>query len=329
MIVGGGKYRYQVVEGWGRIPEGWHLADVPGVATDAQDRVYLFNRSEHPVIVLDPDGRFLGSWGEGLFGRAHGITVTGDGFVYCADDLDHTVLKFTLDGRLVATLGTPHQPSDSGYTPDSPNSLSTIRRGAAPFNRPTRAAVAPGGDLYVTDGYGNARVHRFSAGGEWMASWGEPGEDPGQFKLPHSAWVHTDGRVFVCDRENGRIQIFDPDGTFLGAWTDVGRPMDLVIDGDNVVFIAGWHWWEGDVSLAGDAKQASPPVQVRIRDLDGRHLAAWGGTDPAAVGSCVAAHGLCLDSRGDLYVVEVAKQGLARRNLYRSEHWPVHKYARI
>jgi sugar lactone lactonase YvrE len=329
MIVGEGKYRYEVVEGWGRIPAGWHLDDVPDVAVDAQDRVYLFNRSEHPVIVLDREGRFLGSWGEGVFARAHGVTVSRDGVVYCTDDMDHTVRMFTLEGRLLTTLGTKGHPSDSGYVVSAPYHLATIQRGAGPFNRPTKVAIAPDGDLYITDGYGNARVHRFSADGQLKTSWGEPGEGPGQFKLPHSAWVHTDGRVYVCDRENGRIQIFDAGGHFLDAWTDVGRPMELVIDQSGTVFIAAWHWWPGDISLAGQPKEPTPPLQMIIRDLDGTMLAAWGGTDATAVGACVAAHGLCLDSHGDLYVVEVAKQGLVRRGQYRPEHWPVHKYARM
>src|SRR6187401_2010151 len=104
MIVGEGAYRYEVVEGWEQLPSGWSHGDVAGVATDAQDRVYVFNRSEHPLIVYDRDGRFLTSWGEGVFTRPHGITIHQD-TVYCADDTDHTVRAFTLDGKLQFTLG--------------------------------------------------------------------------------------------------------------------------------------------------------------------------------------------------------------------------------
>src|SRR5687767_987319 len=141
---------YELVEGWEQLPQGWSHGDVPGVATDAQDRVYVLTRGEHPVIVYDRDGRFLGSWGEGIFARPHGITIVDD-VAYCVDDGDHTVRAFTLDGALRWTLGTAHRPSDTGYQADRPANLLTIARSAGPFNRPTRLAVAPSGELYVAD----------------------------------------------------------------------------------------------------------------------------------------------------------------------------------
>src|SRR5215212_1160882 len=161
--------QYELVPDWEQLPTGWEHGDVAGVATDSQDRVYVFNRSEHPVIVYDRDGRFLGSWGEGVFTRPHGITITLDDTVYCADDTDHTVRVFTTEGKLMQTLGTANQPSDTGYREGS--DLRQIKRGAGPFNRPTRLSRAPGGDLYVADGYGNARVHHFAPSGELVESW--------------------------------------------------------------------------------------------------------------------------------------------------------------
>ena len=123
-----------------------------------------------------------GRLAEGLFtNRTHGLTVGADA-VYCADDGDHTVRKFSSDGTLLLTIGTAGVASDSGY---DGKSTASIQRGAPPFNRPTNVAVAPSGDLYVSDGYGNARVHRFSADGKLIQSWGEPGLAPGQFNLPH------------------------------------------------------------------------------------------------------------------------------------------------
>src|SRR3954469_14190292 len=202
MIVGDGAYRYEVVEGWEQLPSGWFHGDVAGVATDSQDRVYVFNRSEHPVIIYDQEGKFLSAWGDTtMFPRPHGITIVDD-ILYLADDTDHTVRKMTLDGELLMTLGTSGQPSDTGYRSNVPGNLTTIERGAGPFNRPTRLSIGPTGHLYVSDGYGNARVHRFSADGELLQSWGEPGTGPGQFNLPHSVWAASDGRVWVCDREN-------------------------------------------------------------------------------------------------------------------------------
>ena len=171
MIVGDREYRYEVAEGWGQLPTGRTYGDVTGLGTDSQDRVYVFTRPAHPVIVFDTDGHFLGSWGEGTIRRAHGLTVTPDDVVWLTDEGDHTVRKYTLDGRLLQTLGTPGQCSDTGYVGvRGAGYLRTIRRGAGPFNEPTKVAVALTGDLYITDGYGNARVHRFSADGTLLQS---------------------------------------------------------------------------------------------------------------------------------------------------------------
>ena len=229
MIVGQGEHRYELVENWEQLPEGFAHGDVAGVATDSQDRVYVFNRSEHPLLVYNREGKFLKSWGEGVYTRPHGITILDD-IVYLVDDFDHTVRKMTLDGEVLQTLGTPNQPSDTGYDWGVSTSLKTIAYGGPPFNRPTRLSVAPNGDLYVSDGYGNARIHHFSANGELLQSWGQPGTGQGEFNLPHSVWAHTDGRVFVCDRENERVQIFAPEGEYLEEWTNMKRPGDLFIE---------------------------------------------------------------------------------------------------
>src|ERR671928_1869731 len=124
--VGAGDLTYELVPNWEQLPEGWSHGDVAGVAVDSQDRVYVFNRGDHPVIVYDRDGRFLRSWGEGVFTRPHGITIHQD-VVYCADDTDHTVRAFTRSGSLLWTLGTPHQASDTGYSPAGPTNLLSIR----------------------------------------------------------------------------------------------------------------------------------------------------------------------------------------------------------
>jgi NHL repeat len=300
---------------------------VAGVATDAEDRVYVANRGEHPVIVYDREGRFLGSWGEGVFTRPHGITIT-DGVVYCVDDGDHTVRAFTPEGQLRWTLGTAHRPSDTGYQADAPGNLRTIKRSAGPFHRPTRLAVAPGGELYVADGYGNARIHRFSPAGELLQSWGEPGDGPGQFNLPHSVWVHTDGRVFVCDRENDRIQIFSPTGELLAMWTEVTRPGDLFIDQKERVYVGEMAWEAGESSLAGRRWPETRASQVSIRDLEGNVLARWGGPDPCAPGSFASPHGLWVDSRGDIYVGEVTQTALGRSGRWHAGCHSLQKFTR-
>jgi hypothetical protein len=305
MIQGQGEFRYELHEDWEQLPEGWRHGDVAGVATDADDRVYVFNRGEHPLIVYDRDGRFLTSWGEGVFMRPHGITIAGD-VVYLADDSDHTVRKFTLEGKLLQTLGTVNEPSDSGYVAPS---LTTIKRGAGPFNRPTRLSVAPNGEMYVSDGYGNARVHRFSASGELIQSWGEPGTEPGQLNLPHSVWAHSDGRVFVCDRENDRIQIFSPDGEFIEAWTNLNRPGDLFIQDDHVI-VGEMNWWQGHKSLTERVWPENRMARLTVRDMAGAPISTIGDgewDDPCVAGRFTSPHGIWVDSHGDVYVGEVSQ----------------------
>src|SRR5581483_5194116 len=183
---GSGSLKYELVEGWEQIPVGWSHPDVAAMSTDSQGRAYVFARSEHPVMVYERDGRFLGSWGEGVFPHPHGIFADKDDFLYLVDDGDHTVRKCTLEGKQLMTLGTPGVPSETGYTGDT----NSVVHAAGPFHRPTNIVTSPNGSLYAADGYGNARVHRFSGAGQLLQSWGEPGTADGQFRLPHGIWVH-------------------------------------------------------------------------------------------------------------------------------------------
>jgi len=329
MLVGGSSLTFELVPNWEQLPAGWSHGDVAGVACDSSDRVYVFNRGEHPVIVYEPDGRFIKSWGEGIFTRPHGISIVGD-VAYCADDTDHTVRALTLDGEVLWTLGTLNVPSDSGYSPVGRANLTSIKRGAGPFNRPTRLAVAPGGDFYVSDGYGNARVHHFSAGRELIRSWGEPGTEPGQFNLPHSVWVHTDGRVFVCDRENDRVQIFSPDGELLDIWTDFARPGDLLIDSDGNVFVGEMAWNQAESHMDGRPYRESRSAQMSVRDLaTGGLVMRWGGDNPCEDGSFASPHGIGLDSAGNLYVGEVTHTALSRHNQWTPACHSIQKFQRV
>jgi DNA-binding beta-propeller fold protein YncE len=310
--VGAGKYRYEAREQWERLPDGWSFVEIAGVATDSKDRVYVFNRGEHPVIVFDRDGRFLTSWGEGLVKRAHGIHIGPDDAVYLTDDLDHTVRKFTSEGKLLMTLGVSGRASDTGIEGID---YRTIKRAGPPFHRPTNVALSATGEIYVTDGYGNARVHKFSPDGRLRFSWGEPGSGQGQFNLPHGIAVDSDEQVYVADRENSRIQVFSPRGEFLTEWTDVARPMQVFIDAhDNVLvaevgFRAGMFPW-----------QTAPahPVGARLSVFDraGALQARWGGGDnPTAVGDFFAPHDVWADARGDLYVGEVVMSAGGNRGV--------------
>ena len=303
--------QYTVDPTWPRISEGWDLVEVVGVASDSRDRVYVFNRGEHPVIVFERGGTFVKSWGEGRFGRAHGIHIGPDDSVYLTDDFLHTVQKFTLDGELLMTLGESGRPSDTGV---QGNDYRTIRRGAGPFNQPTNVALTPQGEIYVTDGYGNARVHKFSAQGELLFSWGEPGAGPGQFNLPHGIAVDSDGVVYVADRENDRLQLFQPDGTFISEWTQVSRPAQVFIDPEDRIYVAEIGWRCG---LFPGVEPVDPGgAYVSVLDREGNVLDRWGGSEnPCAPGDFYAPHDVWVDRFGDVYVGEVTWSAGGRKGL--------------
>ncbi|GAA0440679.1 hypothetical protein Acor_12400 [Acrocarpospora corrugata] len=319
-VTRGGRRRFQVEEGWERLPDGLRHADVTAVDVDAEDRVYLFTRFDHQVLVYERDGTFVRSWGLGLFTLPHGLTVGPDGSVYCVDAGDHTVRRFTPDGELLLTIGTPGEASDTGYTSDGParvHRVERVRRPGGPFNRCTDLAVGPDGDLYVTDGYGNCRVHVFTPDGELRHSWGEVGTGPGQFHLPHCLAVTPDGRVLVGDRENDRVQVFDGDGRFVTAWTDVRRPCALTVARDGTVFVAELWRPKGGRSFVHGETGEDQPARLSVLDRDGRVLERWGDSsrERAAPGNFIAPHGIALDSRGDLYVAEVTHSFAVRPGL--------------
>jgi streptogramin lyase len=304
--------QYEVVENWEKLPHGYKHRDVSGVAVDSKDRAFLICRGDHPVIIFDRHGNFVDSWGEGEFTyRTHGITIGPDDSVFLTDDGNHTVRKFTPDGKLLMTLGTMNAPSDTGY---NGSDYGVVERPGGPFNRPTNLAIAKNGDLYVSDGYGNCRVHQFSPAGELIRSWGAPGSGPGEFILVHGIGIAPDGRVFVCDRENDRIQIFSPEGEYIAEW-EAQRPEHLVFDKKGRVYVAELSWHPGMTSPRRGEIQDVEPARVSILDPEGNVLARWGGLDPSAAGSFAAPHGIALDSQGDLYVSEVTWTYAVRRGL--------------
>ena len=307
-------------------PHGWTWTEVTAIAVDSQDRLFVFSRSEHPVMVFDKQGEFLSAWGEGVFARPHGITIGPDDTVYCTDDLDHTIRRFTSDGRLLSTLGTSGRPSNTGATSVD---FRTIVRAGPPFNFPTNSALSPSGDLYVADGYGNARIHRFSADGRLIASWGEPGSGPGQFHVPHGIAVDARGVVWVADRENSRLQRFTSDGRFIDQITDIARPCQIAFDRDENLYVAELGYRSG---MWPGVEKPSPDVtggRVSVFDKSGSLINRWGGgANPTAPGDFFAPHDIAIDSSGDVYVAEVVWSAGANRGHVSPDCHTLQKFVR-
>jgi DNA-binding beta-propeller fold protein YncE len=215
-----GDRRYAVVRPWGALPASITYGVVSHVAVDSRNNVYVFQRGEPPVVVFDPAGGYLRSWGSGLIADPHGIFITSDDLVLLVDRDGHRVMGFDTAGALRFALGDRERP-----------------RSQAPFNHPADVAAGPNGDIYVADGYANSAIHRFSPDGEWKQTWGSPGSGAGEFTTPHGIWITSEGRVLVADRENNRIQVFTAGGDYLAAWGDHYHPMDIYSDADGLIYV--------------------------------------------------------------------------------------------
>ena len=302
--------RYTVDDHWGRVPEQLAHADVAAVDVTEDDIVYLFTRDRNGVVVLDSDGTVVTAWGDGIFHTPHGLTVAPDGTVYCVDCGDHTIRRFTPEGRLLQTIGTPGLASDTGYGRRGPTVVhlnETVQRPGGPFNGCTNLTVAPTGELFVADGYGNCRIHRLTAEGRLLGSWGGIGTGPGEFHLPHAICATPDGYVLVGDRENDRIQVFDLDGTYVTEWTDVQRPCDIAVDAAGLVYVAELWRPSGNASFTRGATTTDRPGRVTVFDRSGQVVARWGASTVMrdAPGNFIAPHGIAVDSTGAVYVAEV------------------------
>ncbi|MBM81551.1 MAG: hypothetical protein CMJ78_13310 [Planctomycetaceae bacterium] len=309
-LVGEGDFRYAADDSWHKLPEDMNFGEAVGIAADSKDRLFVFTRGgDHSVMIFDVDGNFVGGWGAGQFVRPHGIWIGLDDCLYLTDDQDHTVRKYTTDGELLLTLGTSGQPSDTGV---ENRDYRTITHPGPPFNLPTNLALAPNGDMYISDGYGNCCIHRFSPTGELLNSWGEPGEGDSQFQIPHGIGVDSSGNVVVADRENSRLQWFTGDGEFIEHWTDIARPCNIVFDKQDNIYVAELGWYAG----TPDPRPDETGGRVSIFNRSGDLVARWGGgRDPYATGDFAAPHDIWLDSRGDLYVAEVVISAAAARGL--------------
>jgi hypothetical protein len=291
--LGVGDYQYQADENWNDIVIDGVASDV---ATDSRDRVYVAVRTSEAfdnytgvILVLDQNGNFLRSFGDDKLRMPHHIWISDDDEIYLTDYFDHVVRKYSTDGRLLQVIGTPSQPGN----PDG-----------GPFNMPTCAVRANiSGDVFVSDGYRQNRVHRFSYEGDLKLSWGTGDlnlydEDtwgskskasigPGEFHCPHSVSVDRYDRVYIMDRGNDRIQVFDDDGNYLNEWA-TPNPNQAVIDKNDVMHTASGN-----------------PRKVFLTNLDGEKIGSWGdeGTEPWQFMG--GPHGLWIDSHDDIYVAQV------------------------
>jgi DNA-binding beta-propeller fold protein YncE len=290
VVLGSGEYEYEEIRDWAKLPDGWYLDDVAAVAVDSKDQVYVFNRGNHPMIVFDRDGNCLRSWGEGLFKRAHGLFIGPDETIYCTDDGDHTMRACTLDGKVLMTLGIPNKPAPY--------------MSGEPFHRCTHTALSPQGDIYVSDGYGNARVHKYSPDGKLLFSWGEPGTDPGQFNIAHNICCDADGWVYVADRENHRVQVFNGDGKYETQWYNMHRPCGLCMG-----MGSDPNFYIGELGPGMNVNMNMPNIGPRVSIVTnkGETLARL-GVQPGGydAGQFIAPHGLAVDRHGDIYVGEVS-----------------------
>lgn len=293
---------FQVDPAWPkRRPAGVPWGQVPGIAVDRQDRVWMFTRTKPPVQVYAPDGTYLFGWGSEHVAVAHDIAFDGDGNVWLADAGNHTVRKFTPEGKLLLTLGTPGEPGEDERH----------------FNRPTDMVVTPDGDVYVTDGYANARVVRYDRDGKFVKTWGKAGTGPGEFSCPHAIARDSKGRLYVADRNNVRVQVFDPDGNFLAEWRNVVTPWGVWISPQDDVWVCGSSpmlWPKDDPSNPRSELLGLPPKdQVFMKfDTTGRLTQLW--TVPKArdgaekPGECNWLHTMAFDSKGNLYAGDILGQ---------------------
>ena len=289
---------YKVDPNWPADPPPADWETVSGVAVDRHDRIWTLNRGRLPVQVYSAQGKFLQAWGEGLFKAGHNLRFDHDGNVWIADALVHTVRKFSPEGKLLLTLGTPDEPGEDDRH----------------FNKPTDIAISPKGDLFVSDGYANNRVVHFDKNGRFIKAWGRLGTKAGEFSLPHSIGIDSKGKLYVGERNNVRIQVFDQQGTSLAQWRNLILPWGIWITPKDEILVCG----SSPMRWAAHKMCGLPPKdQIVIKfDTTGRVLELWSlpmsQTDAIEPGQVSWLHSLAADSKGNLYVTDVKGNGVQK-----------------
>jgi peptidylamidoglycolate lyase len=290
---------YHLVPGWPRLPDGLVLGQVAGVDVDSKGDVFVLHRAERfwagevielefiaspTVLVLDGvSGEVIDQWGAETFVMPHGLTIDNEDHIWLTDVGLHQVFEFDRAGNLLMTLGERGVPGED----------------AAHFNMPTDVAIAPDGSFFVSDGYINSRITKFSRDGEYIASWGTKGAGAGQFDVPHSLALDSQGRVYVADRGNARIQVFNETGQFIKEWKDpsLGRPWAVRIDATGTIFVVD----------GGDQNEFWPDrARVLKLDSEGNTIVAAFGSYGNAPGQFIWPHSIAIGPDGAVYVGEVA-----------------------
>ena len=291
VTLGSGEHQYETTgEDFGKLPADWTYKEATAVAVDSRDRVIVFNRGTHPIVVLDAEGTVLDAWGDGEFGNPHGVAIGPDDSIFCVDTVQHSVKQYSAAGRLLMSLRAEHPAREMS---------------GDPFCRPCHLAVDPrNGELLVADGYSNARVHRYSPDGRHLASFGKSGTGPGQFNVVHNVIVDPEGWIYVADRENQRIQVFDSEGRYEAQWNNLSRSACICRrEGDQPLFYVGEYY--GGIGSNRLGTNLGP--RVSVLDARGEILARLGeqsyGDEP---GRFYSPHGIDVDSHGNIYVAEVA-----------------------
>jgi hypothetical protein len=300
---------YRAIENWAKLPTGRLWGSTAGVAIDRNGNIWVAERCGAnscagsdlaPILEFDPSGRLLTSFGAGMFVFPHGITVDKDGNVWVTDGdgkdgKGHQVFKFSPKGKVLLTLGKAGMAGDGEDT----------------FNKPSAVAIAANGDIFVADGHGgtsNARIVKFSKDGKFIMTWGKKGSAPGELNIPHALAFDSKGRLFVADRGNNRIEIFDQSGKFIEEWPQFSRPSGISIDRNDVIYVADSESgsvakdhaaWKRGIRV-GNAKDGS--VTAFIPDPN---------TDPNFTGTS-AAEGVAVDAKGVIYGAEVGPKDLKK-----------------
>ena len=303
---------YRSVENWAKLPDGRKWGQTISVDIDRDGKsIWVFERcggtscdasDVAPILKIDPSGNVTRSFGAGMFVFPHGLHVDRDGNVWATDGRGkgtkgQQVFKFSPDGKVLMTLG------KAGVTGD----------GSDTFNSPSDVLVAPNGDIFVADGHGgdtNARIAKFSKDGTLIKAWGRKGSGPGEFNVPHRLAMDSSGRLFVADRSNNRIQVFDQDGKFLVEWKQFGRPSGVYIDAGDTISVAN----------SEIQHNAESGLRRGLRDQggakDGRVAALIPNPEPvkegAGPGTGSAAEGVAANADGNVYGAEVDARKLMR-----------------